>query len=143
VLPFKNFAEPPVRSWTDDREAKYVEAMQDPYPRIGQKIRQAKFMNWPSEEWTKASYYFPRRNEVTEWGPFWRAGYGGWLHFAGEHTSYAFMGYMEGALSSGYRLAAKICGARQDFVSMTPKESWFQWNTSTPTWSGASWPLRP
>lgn len=29
---------------------------------------------------------------------------GGWLHFAGEHTSYAFIGYMEGALSSGYRL---------------------------------------
>jgi monoamine oxidase len=65
-------------------------------------------MNWPEEDWTKASYYFPRIGEVTNWGPFWKAGYGGWLHFAGEHTSYAFMGYMEGALSSGYRLARKL-----------------------------------
>jgi monoamine oxidase len=30
------------------------------------------------------------------------------LHFTGEHTCYAFMGYMEGALSSGYRIARRI-----------------------------------
>jgi monoamine oxidase len=96
-------------AWADDeRKAKYIGAMQNPYPGIGQQIRKTEFMNWPSQDWTKASYYFPRRNEVTEWGPFWRAGYGGWLHFAGEHTSYAFMGYMEGALSSGYRLARRL-----------------------------------
>jgi monoamine oxidase len=96
-------------AWSDkERETKYVEAMQEPYPGIGQMIRKTEFMNWPSEDWTKASYYFPRRHEVTEWGPFWKAGYGGWLHFAGEHTSYAFMGYMEGALSSGYRLARRL-----------------------------------
>jgi monoamine oxidase len=65
-------------------------------------------MNWPKEDWTEASYYFPRVNEVTTWGPFWKAGYGDWLHFAGEHTCYAFVGYMEGALSSGYRLARKL-----------------------------------
>jgi monoamine oxidase len=47
-------------------------------------------------------------NEVTNWGPFWKAGYKDWLHFAGEHTNYAFMGYMEGALSSGYRLARSL-----------------------------------
>jgi hypothetical protein len=63
--------------------------MQAPYPGIGEEIRQDKFMNWPDEEWTRASYYFPRLGEVTG-----EAGYGGWLHFAGEHTSYAFMGYM-------------------------------------------------
>jgi monoamine oxidase len=96
-------------AWSDEeRKAKYVEAMQHPYPGIERQIRKTKFMNWPNEEWTKASYYFPRPHEVTEWGPFWRAGYGGWLHFAGEHTSYAFMGYMEGALSSGYRLARRL-----------------------------------
>jgi monoamine oxidase len=71
-------------------------------------MESTKFINWPEEEWTMASYYFPRLNEVTTWGPFWKAGYGGWLHFAGEHTSYAFMGYMEGALSSGYRLARRL-----------------------------------
>ena len=92
----------------EQRKPHYVDAMQAPYPGIGHEIRQDKFMNWPDEDWTKASYYFPRLGEVTSWGPFWNAGYGGWLHFAGEHTSYAFMGYMEGALSSGYRLARKL-----------------------------------
>jgi monoamine oxidase len=90
------------------RKLHYVDAMQAPYPGIGQQIKGDKFMNWPEEDWTKASYYFPRLGAVTSWGPFWKTGYGGWLHFAGEHTSYAFMGYMEGALSSGYRLARKL-----------------------------------
>lgn len=34
----------------------------------------------------------------------------GGLHFAGEHTSLNFQGYMEGALRSGYRCAAEITG---------------------------------
>ena len=32
------------------------------------------------------------------------------LHFAGEHTSLDFQGYMEGALRSGYRCAAEVAG---------------------------------
>ncbi len=32
------------------------------------------------------------------------------LHFAGEHTSLDFQGYMEGALRSGYRCAGEIAG---------------------------------
>jgi monoamine oxidase len=32
------------------------------------------------------------------------------LHFAGEHTSLNFQGYMEGALRSGYRCSAEIAG---------------------------------
>jgi hypothetical protein len=32
------------------------------------------------------------------------------LMFAGEHTSYAFIGYMEGALSSGVRVARMLLG---------------------------------
>jgi monoamine oxidase len=96
-------------NWSDDvRRRNYVSTMHEPYPGIAENIKETKFMNWPNEDWTKASYYFPHLNEVTAWGPFWRAGYGGWLHFAGEHTSYAFMGYMEGALSSGYRLARRL-----------------------------------
>jgi monoamine oxidase len=92
----------------EQRKSRYVDAMQVPYPGIGQQIRHDRFMNWPEEDWTKASYYFPRLGDVTLWGPVWKAGYGGWFHFAGEHTSYAFMGYMEGALSSGYGLARKL-----------------------------------
>jgi monoamine oxidase len=34
------------------------------------------------------------------------------LHFAGEHTSVDFQGYMEGSLRSGYRCAAEVAGRR-------------------------------
>ena len=85
-----------------------VQELEIPYPGIGGRIKDSRLMNWPKDDWTKASYYFPRPGEVTRWGPLWQAGYGGWLHFAGEHTAYAFMGYMEGALSSGFRLARRI-----------------------------------
>jgi len=36
---------------------------------------------------------------------------GGRLHFAGEHTSADFMGFMNGAVESGERVAAEILGA--------------------------------
>jgi monoamine oxidase len=34
------------------------------------------------------------------------------LFFAGEHTSLAFQGYMNGAIESGRRAAAEIAAAR-------------------------------
>ena len=96
--------------WMGEKVKKenYIAALREVYPGIGAQLRAAEFVDWPSEKWTMASYYFPRLNEVTFRGPFWKTGYEDWLHFAGEHTSYAFMGYMEGALSSGYRLARKL-----------------------------------
>lgn len=94
--------------WAGNRRAQYISKMGAPYPGIGREIRKDKFMDWPNEKWSKGSYYFPRVSEVTKLGPFWKAGHRGWLYFAGEHTCYAFMGYMEGALSSGYRIARRL-----------------------------------
>jgi monoamine oxidase len=91
-----------------ERDKKYLDAMQAPYPGISHEIRDQRFKNWPEDQWTRGSYYFPRPREVTAWGPLWKAGYGGWFHFAREHSCYAFMGYMEGALASGYRLARRL-----------------------------------
>jgi monoamine oxidase len=97
------------RRWTAaERSKRYVEAMQAAYPGIGHKMKKSRFMNWSKDRWARASYYFPRPTEITKWGPFWKNGYQDWLHFAGEHTCYAFMGYMEGALNSGYRVARKL-----------------------------------
>jgi monoamine oxidase len=62
---------------------------------------------WLSK-WAQASYSFPKRDDIMHWDPKFSEGYGGRLHFAGEHTCYAFTGYMEGALQSGYRLARKL-----------------------------------
>ncbi len=79
-------------------------------------VRKQIFENWPVADWTKASYCFPAPGEVTTWGPIYKAGFQNRLFFAGEHTSYAYMGYMEGALSSGFRVAARI--AVRDKIGM-------------------------
>ena len=64
-------------------------------------------MDWPSDPWVLASYSFPAPGQVTTMGPILREGLGR-LHFAGEHTCYAFTGYMEGALNSGAAVAKKL-----------------------------------
>ena len=70
--------------------------------------------------WTGPPIRGPRRRtpsrrpgQVTAQGPTLRRGIGR-LHFAGEYTSYAFMGYMEGALNSGAAAARRI--AQRDGV---------------------------
>jgi monoamine oxidase len=78
-----------------------------------------RFMDWPSDPWSKASYSFPAPGQVTAQGPTLRQGIGR-LHFAGEYTSYAFMGYMEGALESGAAAARRI--AARDGVSKGVRE---------------------
>ena len=64
-------------------------------------------MTWPKEEWTKAGYSFPAPGQVTSIGPTYYKGLGR-LHFAGEHTCYKFVGYMEGALNSGVMVARRL-----------------------------------
>jgi hypothetical protein len=52
------------------REREYNRALETAYPGVAQRIMKRRFMNWPKEPWTKASYYFPRLGEMTCWGPF-------------------------------------------------------------------------
>lgn len=66
------------------------------------------FMDWPNEPWTKASYSFPAPGQITTQGQVLYDGLQGRLHFAGEHTCYRFVGYMEGALYSGTQLAKRL-----------------------------------
>ncbi|HLZ12680.1 MAG TPA: FAD-dependent oxidoreductase [Candidatus Acidoferrum sp.] len=90
------------------RKKHYIECLGPVYRGIEKMLGNAVFVNWPKTPWTLASYCFPAPGEVTKWGPVYKAGFLNRLHFAGEHTCYAYMGYMEGALSSGYRVAARI-----------------------------------
>jgi len=78
------------------------------YTNLSKRTVRQQFENWPTREWTWASYSFPKCGDIMTWGPKLSDGYDGKVHFAGEHTCYAFTGYMEGALQSGYRLARKI-----------------------------------
>ena len=95
------------------RIEKHVAALEKMYRGIRPSFVQARFMDWPGDAWTKGSYSFPAPGQVTTQGPTLRQGIGR-LHFAGEHSSYGFMGYMEGALESGAAAARRI--AQRDGV---------------------------
>jgi monoamine oxidase len=96
------------REWTaTTRNENYLAELQKVYKGIRPSFVRARFMDWPSDPWVKASYSFPAPGQVTSQGPTFRQGLGR-LHFAGEYTSYAFMGYMEGALNSGAAAARRI-----------------------------------
>ena len=91
----------------DRRDAVYAEELGKLYPGFKDQFVQSRFMDWPSDPWTLAGYSFPAPGQVTTVGPLLRKGVGN-LHFAGEHASYKFVGYMEGALNSGAALAKRL-----------------------------------
>jgi monoamine oxidase len=95
------------QSYARQKDAAYAEALTQIYPTYPANFVRGRFMDWPSEMWTGAGYSFPAPRQVTTVGPLLHAGIGN-LHFAGEHTSYKFVGYMEGALNSGVSLAKRI-----------------------------------
>jgi monoamine oxidase len=63
--------------------------------------------HWAAHPWTHGSYAYRGPGHYTRF-----AGYEGvpegTIHFAGEHTSLNFQGYMEGAVRSGRRAAREI-----------------------------------
>jgi monoamine oxidase len=97
------------RAWPPaERNANYLAALKKMYPALPASFEKGRFMDWPSDPWVKGSYSFPAPGEVTTLGPQLQQPLGGRVFLAGEHTCYAFVGYMEGALESGARAAKKI-----------------------------------
>jgi monoamine oxidase len=96
------------REWSaGERTNRYLTELEKIYKGIRANFLQARFMDWPSDPWVRASYSFPAPGQVTITGPILRGGLGR-LHFVGEHTCYAFLGYMEGALNSGAAIAKRL-----------------------------------
>ena len=95
------------REWGAKRIETYLAELQKVYPGIRGSFLRARYMDWPSDPWVKASYSFPAPGQVTAQGQTLWDGLGR-LHFAGEYASYAFMGFMEGALHSGAAVAKRI-----------------------------------
>ncbi len=77
------------------------------YPSYKAALQDSKFMNWPTEAFTMAGYSCPRLGQIMAFGKTMTEGLP-WMQFAGEHTSYKFPGFMEGALESGVRVAGAI-----------------------------------
>jgi monoamine oxidase len=97
----------------EERERAYPEMLNKIYNGYNDNVVKTRFMDWPNDPWTQAGYSFPAPGQVTTVGPVLYKGLGR-LHFAGEHASYKFVGYMEGALNSGASLAQRI--AKRDGI---------------------------
>jgi monoamine oxidase len=94
------------------RDKSFGEALEQFFPGYQENLVKTFYMDWPKEPWAGASYSFPAPGQVTTVGPLLaRPHMGGRLHIAGEHACYMFVGYMEGALQSGARVA-KVLAAR-------------------------------
>lgn len=62
---------------------------------------------WPGYRWTKGSYSYWKVGQYTKFAGIERERQGN-CHFAGEHTSIDFQGYLNGAVESGARAASEI-----------------------------------
>ena len=71
------------------------------------------FMAWPEDPWTGGGYSCFARGEVCRAGPLLQKAFEKRMFFAGEHTCFAYMGYMEGALQSGKKAAQSIITAAE------------------------------
>lgn len=97
-----------------DRAAACDRQLRALYPGAEAHRLSSRLMVWPKDPLTMAGYSFPAPGQVTTMGPIMAKPLGpggdgaGRLHLAGEHTCYAFVGYMEGALASGANVARRI-----------------------------------
>ncbi|MBI5106270.1 MAG: FAD-dependent oxidoreductase [Solirubrobacterales bacterium] len=66
--------------------------------------------HWPSYRWTKGSYSYWKVGQYTAFAGAEREA-SGTCHFAGEHTSVDFQGYLNGAVESGERAASEVLAA--------------------------------
>jgi monoamine oxidase len=64
---------------------------------------------WTGYEWTRGSYSYWKVGQYTRFGGV-EGERSGNCHFAGEHTSVDFQGYLNGAVETGERAAAEILG---------------------------------
>jgi monoamine oxidase len=93
------------------RIADYQRALESLQPGFLESVTETKLVDWLSMPWTNGGYSFPAPGQITTQGPIMHKGLGR-LHFAGEHTCYQFVGYMEGALHSGVDAAKRILQQR-------------------------------
>lgn len=96
----------------DALQAAYLRDLETLYPGFSEQLSDTgnitHFMDWPSEPWAMGSYSFPKPGQITNHGQILYEGLNNRLHFAGEHTCYRFVGFMEGALYSGSQLARRM-----------------------------------
>ena len=67
--------------------------------------------DWTADPWARGSYAAFLPGQTVRFATELKRPEGG-IHFAGEHTSVAFQGFLEGAVESGERAAREVLAAR-------------------------------
>jgi monoamine oxidase len=82
------------------------------FPGAGAAYNGRAYYSWSAgDPYTGGAYSYLKTGQYTAFNGI-QGRRSGNLHFAGEHTSVNFQGYMEGALRSGYRCATEIARRR-------------------------------
>lgn len=90
----------------------YASRIGEVYPAYKDNLSQSPdFIAWPVDPWTGAGYSCPAPGEVMRAGPLLNGAFHKRMYFAGEHTCFAYFGYMEGALQSGLNAGTAIIRA--------------------------------
>ena len=98
-----------VRSWTPaERDTRMRAALEQLYPGAAAALRRGRFVDWIADPWARGTYAMPAPGQVTSVGPLVSQPIHQRLHLAGEYMNYAFMGWMEGALAAGVRVAHRL-----------------------------------
>jgi monoamine oxidase len=96
------------------RTQQFMSQLQPLYPGTpnvaGHRTDRASILDfWPAYPWTKGSYSYWKVGQYTKFSGIEKERQGN-CHFAGEHTSQDFQGYLNGAVETGERAAGEILG---------------------------------
>ncbi len=89
------------------REKFVEEQFEQALPGFSANHIKSEFVDWIGDQWTKCGYSFPLPGEFLSQSKILKDGLGN-LHFAGEHASLGFFGFMEGGLHSGAQAAHRL-----------------------------------
>jgi monoamine oxidase len=91
-----------------ERAAQFLKQLEPVLPGISSRWNgKATIDFWAGYPWTKGSYSYWKVGQYTKFAGIEREAEGN-CHFAGEHTSIDFQGYLNGAVESGERAAGEI-----------------------------------
>jgi monoamine oxidase len=104
-----------------NRKNAYTDALKKRYDRYPATLIANRFIDWQSDPFSRGSCAFPAPREITLIGAQLQKPFHDKLFFAGEHTCYKFVGFMEGALQSGLIAARRIARREQPVPPLQPQ----------------------
>ena len=101
----------PANGSPSERAKKFLKQIEPVLPGISARWNgRATIDYWTGYQWTKGSYSYWKVGQYTKFAGIEREPEGN-CHFAGEHTSIDFQGYLNGAVETGQHAANEVIAA--------------------------------